>query len=243
MFCSASATCVLLENFFFKSAFSYSLNPSDTIWKYLSITPLFTVWSVYRPSYTNGNTASSCTACLTVYWSIILPNLCSVLLSFINRGVPVKAMKQALGMVFCIFMLNVPCCVRCPSSTNTNILLLMSGCSILFTAVSNLLIMVVITASVLRWSIVTKWLPDSAFMTSTPVFLKVPVICLSKSVRSVTNTIKGLLIVLSFAMAFASIAIVSDFPLPCVCHITPPGRALVCNPVICLIAFFTAKYC
>ena len=49
----------------------------------------------------------------------------------------VNATKHARGNTFCIFTLNSPYWLRCPSSTNTKILLLLNG-SAIFTAASNL---------------------------------------------------------------------------------------------------------
>ena len=68
-------------------------------------------------------------------------------------------------------------------------------------AAENLLMMVVTTASLLLSSKSTKRLPVVAFSTNIPHFLNVPVICLSKSVRSVTNIILGFRIAGSKAMA------------------------------------------
>ena len=45
------------------------------------------------------------------------------------------------------------------------------------------------------------------------------------------------------AMAWASITIVSDLPLPCVCHITPPFRFPFSTFLMRCMDFFMAKNC
>src|SRR5690625_1557103 len=178
-------------------------------------------------------------------------------LSCLNKGVPVIAIYHAFGKAFCILILNVPCWVRCPSSIKTKIFGLVKGFLIPLTAVSNLLIMVVTTLSELLSKISMRCFPVLALSTCIPTAAKVLEICWSKSVLSVTKIIFGFLILSSFAIAFAIIAIVSDFPLPWVCQTTPPkrfpspptplsqeegddGGKIV---LILSTADFTAKYC
>ena len=68
--------------------------------------------------------------------------------------------------------------------------------------------------------------------------------CLSKSLRSVTTTTLGFVISLSKASDLASITIVNDLPLPCVCHTTPPLRfPSLSKSFTRFMAAFTVKYC
>ena len=152
------------------------------------------------------------------------PNLAAVFFSFFISGVPVKAIKQALGNTCCIFTPNLPYWVRWASSISTNISEEVSALFSWLTTVSNLCMVVVITLSLCSFSSSVSLVPVVAFSTGRLHFLKVLLICSSRSVRSVTNSIFGCLMLLSAAKSCASITIVSDFPLPWVCHITPPKR-------------------
>jgi hypothetical protein len=85
---------------------------------------------------------------------------------------------------------------------------------------SNLFTIVVITASLLLSSSSDKCFQVFALSTIILHFLKVSDICLSRSVRSVTIIIFEFLILLRLVIACASITIVRDFQLPCVCQMT-----------------------
>ena len=171
------------------------------------------------------------------------PNFRAVFFSFFINGVPVMAMKQAFGSVFSILMPISPYWLRCPSSISTKMLGSVNGVRMPRTAVSNLLIIVVMTASLLLLSSSTSLLPVVAFSTRIWHLRNVPVICRSRSVRSVTRMIFGLRISLSRMMACASITIVSDLPLPCVCQMTPPRRRPPSMWRMRCIVCRTAKYC
>ena len=150
------------------------------------------------------------------------PNLSAVLFSFFIKGVPVKAIKQPLGKTCCIFTFSGPYWLRCPSSIKMKMSGDSNGCFIWRKAVSNLWMSVVTTASLFFSINSTKCVPVWACSTGFSHFLKVSKIWSSKSMRSVTSKILAWGIF--WAIICASITIVSDLPLPCVCQITPPRR-------------------
>ena len=121
-------------------------------------------------------------------------------------------------------------CVRCASSTSKKMLFDFSMYWRLFSALSNLLITVVITAELSDSIRLSKFSPEVALITSVPQFLNVSYICLSKSLRSVTSTTRAFLMLQSGSyfesstIPCASITIERDLPDPCVCHTRPPLR-------------------
>ena len=93
-------------------------------------------------------------------------------------------------------------------------------CSI-FSAVWNLLMMVVTTSALSLFSSSTRFRPLVARAGLRRVWAKVAAICRSSSLRSVTTTTFGLQSDSSIKIYFASITMVRLFPLPWVCQMTP----------------------
>ena len=131
--------------------------------------------------------------------------------------------------------------LRWASSMSMKIFGSVRGFFIFFIAVANLLITVVMIESLLFSSSSTNFLPVVAFSTSLPHLRNVLVICASRSVRSVTSTMRGFFT--TVAIFCASITIVSDFPLPCVCQTTPPLRLPASICCILSTVSLTVKYC
>ena len=164
-------------------------------------------------------------------------------MSFFIKGVPVKAILQALGSTRFIWMASSLYWLRWASSIRMKILGSVRGCLIFLMAVANLLMTVVMTASVSLSNSSTSRLPVVAFSTCFPHLRKVLVIWSSKSVRSVTKTIRGLRMLGSCAIFWANITMVSDLPLPWVCHTTPPLRRPASMVFTRSTVSFTVKYC
>ena len=109
---------------------------------------------------------------------------------------------------------------------------------------SNLLIIVVIILLSLLNNWLFKWFPVAACIISllNPLWVNVFLIWESNSFLSVTTIIFALVILL--LKALASITIVNDLPLPCVCQIRPPFLLPVLSKVWILSnVFLIPKYC
>ena len=113
-----------------------------------------------------------------------------------------------------------------------------------FSAVLNLLIMVVTTSALPLPSSSTRCRPLAARAGLRRVWANVAVICRSKSLRSVTITTFGLQSDSSIRIYFASITMVRLLPLPCVCQTTPLCRLPFSSGwAMVLTITLMAKYC
>ena len=105
-------------------------------------------------------------------------------------------------------------------------------------ALSNLLMSVVMMPTLFLMCLI-RLRPDVARSLSRPQAAKVLPSCLSRSLRSVTRIMRGLVSSGSRDRARASMTMVMDFPEPCVCQTIPPMRRPSLS--FCLMRFMAAR--